>query len=66
MASNAIVREAAGVDLSRIAKGIMFVAAGALAGATGFAVARVLLGLTPATYEIRQVAILVHLVAVLP
>lgn len=66
MASNAIVRDAGGIDLSRIAKGVMFVAAGTLAGATGLAVARVLLGLTPATYEIRQVAILVHLVAVLP
>ncbi|MBB4099526.1 DUF2306 domain-containing protein [Sphingomonas kyeonggiensis] len=66
MASHAVVREAAAIDLSRVAKGIMFVAAGALTGATGYAVARVLLGLTPATYEIRQVAIAVHLATVLP
>lgn len=60
------VREDVAIDLPRIAKGALLVAATALAGATTLAVARVLLGHTPSTYEAKQVAILIHLATVLP
>lgn len=61
-----IVREEAAIDLPRAAKGALLVGAAALAAATTIAVGRVLLGLTPSTYEMKQVAILVHLATVLP
>ncbi|MDF0752919.1 hypothetical protein NLU14_22090, partial [Marinobacter sp. 71-i] len=61
-----IVREEAAIDLPRAAKGALLVGAAVLAGATTIAVGRVLLGLTPSTYEMKQVAILVHLATVLP
>lgn len=69
MASHADVREevmGGAKDLSRFAKGAMLVVAAVLAGATIVAVARVLMGLTPSTYEAKQVAVLVHLSSVLP
>lgn len=68
MASHAVVREGgmrAG-DLSRLSKAVMFLAGGALAGAAAFAVTRAALGLTPPTYEAKQVAVLIHLASVLP
>lgn len=61
-----IAREEVAIDLPRIAKGALLFAATLLAGATTIAVARVLIGLTPSTYEAKQVAILIHLSTVLP
>ncbi|WP_373684404.1 DUF2306 domain-containing protein [Sphingomonas sp. R-74633] len=54
------------IDLPRIGKGALLVGATVLAGATMIAVARVLTGMTPSTYEAKQVAILIHLATVLP
>ncbi|WHU01373.1 DUF2306 domain-containing protein [Sphingomonas sp. NIBR02145] len=53
-------------DLSGFAKGAMLAVATVLAGATIVAVARVLIGVTPSTYEAKQVAVLIHLSSVLP
>lgn len=61
-----VVGEEVAIDLPRIAKGALLVGATLLAGATIIAVARVLTGMTPSTYEARQVAILIHLATVLP
>lgn len=61
-----IVREDIAIDLPRIGKGALLIGATLLAGATTVAVARVLTGLTPSTYEAKQVAILIHLATVLP
>jgi uncharacterized membrane protein len=61
-----LVRDEAPIDLPRIGKGALLAGATVLAGATMIAVARVLLGLTPSTYEAKQVAILIHLSTVLP
>jgi len=61
-----IVREEVAIDLPRVAKGALLAGATVLAGATLIAVSRVLLGLTPSTYEAKQVAILIHLATVLP
>ena len=61
-----VAREEVAIDLPRIAKTALLVGATLLAGATTIAVARVLAGLTPATYEAKQVAILIHLATVLP
>ncbi len=69
MASHAEVREGAmggTKDLSRFVKGAMLAVATVLAGATIVAVARVLIGVTPSTYEAKQVAVLIHLSSVLP
>ena len=61
-----VAPEEVAIDLPRIAKTALLVGATLLAGATTIAVARVLAGLTPATYEAKQVAILIHLATVLP
>lgn len=61
-----VVGEEVTIDLPRIAKGALLVGATLLAGATIIAVVRVLTGMTPSTYEARQVAILIHLATVLP
>lgn len=53
-------------DLSRFSKGAMLAVAAVLAGATIVAMARVLLGLTSPTYEVKQLAVLIHLSSVLP
>lgn len=60
------VREEIAIDLPRIAKAALLVGATMLAAATTIAVARVLTGMTPSTYEAKQVAILIHLSTVLP
>lgn len=60
------VREEVAIDLPRIAKAALLVGATMLAAATTIAVARVLTGMTPSTYEAKQVAILIHLSTVLP
>lgn len=61
-----IVREEVAIDLPRVGKAALLVGATLLAAATTIAVARVLTGLTPSTYEAKQVAILIHLATVLP
>lgn len=71
MASRASVETGMGdamrtADLPRLAKAGLLIAAALLAGATTLAVGRVLLGLTPSTYEAKQVAVLIHLSTVLP
>ncbi len=53
-------------DVPPLAKRAMFVVAAAIAGATLIAIARVALGLTPGTHELKQVAVVIHLASVLP
>lgn len=60
------VREEIALDLPRIVKGTLLVAAALLAGVTSFAVGRAVAGLTPPTFEAKQVAVLIHLSSVLP